>query len=1067
MESSVKLPDSDAGGVVPKFRTSPLKAACCPFFLRCLIAALMALNFAANAGILTHSFAVVPAGTDVNLSLEGAIDWIHWGTFTEYAPDRKAGVQPKISDFTAVGNGEGPYQYADNYNGYSWDDGQQQEHISYTTTGVYKIGKNSGFQFTVVADTTPRILRVYVGTYAAKASFQASLSDGSAPNYSSPNAESVDNQANGPGAVYTLQYAANSANKLLTITYTGSQMHDNKIGNVTLQGASLSLAAPSNNPPVVWIDSPVSSTTFASPADILIEASAFDLDGTVTNVEFFEGANKLGESSSSPYFFIWSNAPSGNFKLIARASDNAGATHDSSPVEIFGNTNGGALVGTFSLPATNISLTSDGTHDWAHWGLTTSNSFDHKAKVPQQIGNFTKSGTNVPNRLTNDRTVWSWTDGTPTLTANNSATAIFIFGFTNGFNFTLPADTNSRTAKFYVGLSAARGKFRAALSDLSAPVFTDESLVNLYKNAYRVYSLTYAAASQNQSLQISYTAGAVYDSAFGNVTLSSASLGSTAPLVMLTSPAPGSQGIEPVDIPLAAQVLDTNGSVTLVEYFEGSNKLGEATNSPYTLVWSNVLHGSYSLTAKATDNDGATSISLPIGVSVTSNAPPVVSISNPTNGQRFIEGDNVSITAQANGIDDPIRRVQFYTNDVKLGEVTNSPYTLVWTNPSAGVYGVVAIATDQHGLSSTSGPVTVTIVTNSLPLVSIVSPINDAIFFTPTNISISALASDNDGTIKLVEFFRDNIKLGERTNAPYTFVWTNVPRGQFHLTARATDDRAGVTLSSPVVIDVDNSPPQVVLTNPVTGDHIFEGTNISLAASASDPDGTISKVVFFEGTNKLGELTNAPWTLVWSNVVLGSYVLSAVATDNEQSTTVSPSVAVTVVSNQPPTVSLLSPTNGQVFLRPSNIVIQASANDPDGFVSRMEFFQGSVKLGEATNAPFTLNWSNAPLGVFVLTALAYDNWRGSNSSAAVTVSVSNAPPLVALTNPVSGALFFEGTNISLAASASDPDGTISKVEFFEGTNKLGEVTNAPWTLVWSNVVLGSYQLSAGQQTMTE
>src|SRR4051812_14211059 len=104
MESSVKLQDSDAGGVVPKIRTSPLKAAYCPPCLRCLAAALMVLGCAVNAGTLTHSFAIVPTGTDVNLSLDGAMDWIHWGTFTEYAPDRKTGLQPLISDFTPVGN---------------------------------------------------------------------------------------------------------------------------------------------------------------------------------------------------------------------------------------------------------------------------------------------------------------------------------------------------------------------------------------------------------------------------------------------------------------------------------------------------------------------------------------------------------------------------------------------------------------------------------------------------------------------------------------------------------------------------------------------------------------------------------------------------------------------------------------------------------------------------------------------------------------------------------------------------------------------------------------------------
>src|SRR5439155_20154324 len=127
----------------------------------------------------------------------------------------------------------------------------------------------------------------------------------------------------------------------------------------------------------------------------------------------------------------------------------------------------------------------------------------------------------------------------------------------------------------------------------------------------------------------------------------------------------------------------------------------------------------------------------------------------------------------------------------------------------------------------------------------------------------------------------------------------------------------------------------------------------------------------------------------------------------------------------------------------------ATASDSDGFISRVEFFADSLKLGEATNSPYTLVWSNAPRGAFSLMARASDNWRGSNDSAVVAITISNSPPSVVLTNPVAGATFFEGTNITLSARASDADGQISRVEFFAGTNSLGPVTNSPYTLVRS------------------
>jgi hypothetical protein len=71
-----------------------------------------------------------------------------------------------------------------------------------------------------------------------------------------------------------------------------ASVHDNKTGNVTLQAAALSYFTPSNNPPVVWIDSPADNSNVAVTTNVSISAVALDTDGSVTNVEFFQGTNK-------------------------------------------------------------------------------------------------------------------------------------------------------------------------------------------------------------------------------------------------------------------------------------------------------------------------------------------------------------------------------------------------------------------------------------------------------------------------------------------------------------------------------------------------------------------------------------------------------------------------------------------------------------------------------------------------------------------------------------------------------------------------------------------------------
>jgi chitinase len=53
-----------------------------------------------------------------------------------------------------------------------------------------------------------------------------------------------------------------------------------------------------------------------------------------------------------------------------------------------------------------------------------------------------------------------------------------------------------------------------------------------------------------------------------------------------------------------------------VQFYQGTTLLGSDTSSPYSFTWANVPAGSYSLTARATDNGGATTISLPVAITV-------------------------------------------------------------------------------------------------------------------------------------------------------------------------------------------------------------------------------------------------------------------------------------------------------------------------------------------------------------------------------------------------------------------------------------------------------------------
>jgi uncharacterized repeat protein (TIGR01451 family) len=161
-----------------------------------------------------------------------------------------------------------------------------------------------------------------------------------------------------------------------------------------------------------------------------------------------------------------------------------------------------------------------------------------------------------------------------------------------------------------------------------------------------------------------------------------------------------------------------------------------------------------------------------------------------------------------------------------------------------------------------------------------------------------------------------------------------------------------------------------------------------------------------------------------------------------------------------PEVLITSPSEGAVFHAPDKVVITAAAEVTNGSIAKVEFFADDLpKLGEATNAPYTVNWLYPTAGQHSLLAIATDTFGGMAASPAVQI-VANSLPTVAITNPASGAFFTAPGNIAIQASTSDSDGSVARVEFYSGATLLGTDTNAPFAFAWTNVPAGSYTLTA-------
>lgn len=89
------------------------------------------------------------------------------------------------------------------------------------------------------------------------------------------------------------------------------------------------------------------------------------------------------------------------------------------------------------------------------------------------------------------------------------------------------------------------------------------------------------------------------------------------PSVTITAPSNGTTFSPGTDITITVDAEDSDGTITMVEFFEGgNNKIGEDITAPYSFTWTNVAEGGYTLTAKATDNEGSSKVSLSSNITV-------------------------------------------------------------------------------------------------------------------------------------------------------------------------------------------------------------------------------------------------------------------------------------------------------------------------------------------------------------------------------------------------------------------------------------------------------------------
>ncbi len=473
------------------------------------------------------------------------------------------------------------------------------------------------------------------------------------------------------------------------------------------------------------------------------------------------------------------------------------------------------------------------------------------------------------------------------------------------------------------------------------------------------------------------------------------------------------------------------------------------------------------------------------------NQPPIASIQSPTNGAVFAFPESIFLFASVHDSDGVARNatLEILANNHSLGfaQITDpgpehdQAFRFQWTNAQPGDYTLVAKAIDDHGAVGYSAGVTISVKGGQ----------------TGTNLTLVARGSvwkfldngtDQGGEWK-IPMFNDSswasgpAQLGYGDGDEVTVVGYGLDPANKYIT---TYFRRAFNVSNPagisnLLVSLLRDDGGVVYLN---GQEIFRS---NMPAGAIDYR-TLA-VLAVGGADETTQFYSAPvppWLLLAGQNLLAVEIHQSAASSSDLSFDLElTGGGAAPATNEPPSVSIINPTNGSVFLAPATIFIAASLHDPDGAAmhATIELFANSQSIGMAQvtdpgpvhDQAFRFLWTNALPGDYSLVAKGTDEQGAISYSAPVQIRVTspitNHPPFVQLNQPMEGAVFIAPSTIALRAFAQDQeDGYDVQVEFFAGATSLGRGTFVPtrcatpycpyYELIWSNAPPGNYTLTA-------
>jgi len=629
-------------------------------------------------------------------------------------------------------------------------------------------------------------------------------------------------------APYTCSYAATASDP--AVNFITAVATDNN-GATLPPSTSLRLqnVTPIGSLPSVSIVNPVDGSTVSAGTSTKVVVDAQDTDGYIAKVEFYLNGNLLDTVTAFPYLTTWTPTVAGKNKLEAIAYDDKANAVKSDVAYI--TVTAGLPTGEISSPlpgsapvikGSTIPVTVRAAGSDGGLGNLVSVELLVDGNVSSKLPKGAVSeGTPV---VLEDPLSFSWTANVAAGTHKLSARITDKYGVSiNTAEVTITViDNQAPVVAITSPVSASTVAVYQSVTINASATDADGAIasVEFYVNGTLIgTSTSYPyTTSYRPSTAGTYTIQVVASDNLGKTTQS-------APVVITVAPPVGSAPVigfrvndpardygaavsSTVDVDmgstllLSASALDTDGTITKVQFYANGTLIGTSTAVPYRMTLQLKDYGTLQLVAVATDNDGNRAQSDPIDVTVYPQLGVEtlwVKLQNPIDGQAYVRGEQITFSATANAGDSKTAKVDLYLNGILWYTMSTQPFTYTVGIASSGHFEVRAVLRDEFA-TTVSAPAYIDVLENRPPTISITKPSNGTVVKAGYTVNLEASAKDSDGTINKVEYYANGQSIGSTSSAPYRLSWVPASEGVYKLTAMATDSSGERTQSAIVVL---------------------------------------------------------------------------------------------------------------------------------------------------------------------------------------------------------------------------------------------------------------------------